>query len=474
MAVDLSAAAQEVGRRGFNLLGIDFTKSIDFLKFKCRLDVGFEAQLVGLKVHSATSSAIIGYVLALLGQLTPTEREKVIEDILYFARNKQDRSIQFGTSHPSSWSTSQAALALSVLGGSDQTVRQTLEGLLEFQLPTGEWTFSCREDAGIIYAVYPTLALLAASGSFECDFSEQLNITREWLESEAPETETEKLIRANLLFRIELHFGLHPTATLMGSVDFGKLVSTEYGRFVVNEYTSSPFSMSLFGPALYLLARPLISADHPFALYCLKNLSDSVSAGKDSWPLLAKKKTALACSFCTALAVLTVHFWLKDVARQDLCLDSTIPVALPVSHIKAMLTNLGKNPVVFISYSSRDSAVAALIADKLKQLGYEVIFAEYDLLVGDSVPGFISDALERMDFFVACLSDDAIKSRYVRDELDGAKASEWRKKSKVILPAMIRSCEVPGIIAAKKWADFTLSFDKGMADLLRAMTKSSR
>ena len=88
-----------------------------------------------------------------------------------------------------------------------------------------------------------------------------------------------------------------------------------------------------------------------------------------------------------------------------------------------------------------------------------------------SIPGFINEALEKMDYFIIFMSPDSMASQFVIDEFHGAKALEWQKKTVVILPALLRDCKIPALLAAKKWVDFRSSIDDGLAQLVDSMRK---
>ena len=42
--------------------GLDFNRILHFLKVECKIDIGFEAQLIGINAKSATTSGLIIYI----------------------------------------------------------------------------------------------------------------------------------------------------------------------------------------------------------------------------------------------------------------------------------------------------------------------------------------------------------------------------------------------------------------------------
>ncbi len=446
---------------------IDFEAAAEYLLTDCRLSRGFEAQLVGLKVESATSTAIVIYVLSKLGKLVPEVAFDLAEELLSFSIFTEERFRQFGTYHPNSWSTAQSLLALNSVKVSEMVINETVEGLLKFQEENGGWTFSGKEDRSPFYAIYPVAALLSSPTIKESSkIAKSLRNTALYINTYIPQSQTESLTLEYLRRR------LNPYSTYVSvsgefPVSWIDLVENEFNKFTINEFSSSPFSMTFYGPSLYLLSRQFLPPDHPFSLYCIKTIIDSKMENKVSWPLAKKHKSGRVCSFSTALALLTLHYWEFDIDKHCLSVDIVNPYSLEESF--AMLKNISSTKKIFVSYSSVDLKKAKKIVDSLKSIGCEVMFAEYDLLVGDSIPSFINDSLLEMEYFIICLSPSAITSKYVRDEIDGAKASEWACEKKTILPALLEECELPPILAAKKYANFTKNFKSGLSQLIRSI-----
>lgn len=446
---------------------IDMKGGVHYLLHNCKLSRGFEAQLVGLKVESCTTTALIIYVLSTLDELSSQDTH-VVSDLLSFSKYLKEGARQFGTYHPSSWSTAQSLLALNSVQADELLIRETVKGLLKFQEENGSWTFSGKEDGSPFYAVYPVVSLLNSLRiKGQPDIASSLRKTAKYIYSCIPQSQTESLVLEYLRRKLK-SYSAEFSEDDSFPISWIKLVTNEFNSLTVNEFTSSPFSMTFYGPSLYLFARKFIPPDHPFSFHCIKFIIESRRQDGVSWPLAKKEKSGRGCSFSTALALLTLHYWNLDRIKHPVSFDIFNP-SVSSEMIITMLKNLSNLKKIFVSYSSKDLDKAEKIVIALKNIGCEVIFAEYDLLVGDSIPSFINVSLHSMEYFVICLSPSAVQSRYVKDEIDGAKAAEWNRQSKTILPVLLEECDIPPILAAKKYADFTANFDSGLSQLVRSI-----
>lgn len=77
---------------------------------------------------------------------------------------------------------------------------------------------------------------------------------------------------------------------------------------------------------------------------------------------------------------------------------------------------------VFISYSDRDHAVAARIAEALKAAGFDV-WDDRDVFPGDNWAANVGQALQESSAMVALISPEALRSRWVRREIEYALGS---------------------------------------------------
>lgn len=228
--------------------------------------------------------------------------------------------------------------------------------------------------------------------------------------------------------------------------------------------------MRLYTPALYLFARTFLKPDHPFCAYLLLFLIRNIIDGK-GWMHVSPESPKKLCSYCTALSLLTLVRGVADFDKAGLGLSSLNDNLLTLNSLIGRMENMDKPIELFVSYSSNDEVLTSKAAEILKSYGFNVTYAEFDLLVGDSIPGFINDGLRRMDYFIIFFSTSSISSKFVKSEFEGAKSQEWLNDKVIILPALLEDCTIPPILSPKKYADFRTSFDSGIKQLINSIRK---
>ncbi len=123
----------------------------------------------------------------------------------------------------------------------------------------------------------------------------------------------------------------------------------------------------------------------------------------------------------------------------------------------------------FISHSSQDKDAAKRLALDLQGRGYSVWFDEWEILVGHNIVDEVFGAIKQSHFMVVILSEASVKSRWVDEELTAAKTREIEDEQVVILPARLEDCGIPTALSAKRYADFTNSWDFGVDEITRAI-----
>jgi hypothetical protein len=128
-----------------------------------------------------------------------------------------------------------------------------------------------------------------------------------------------------------------------------------------------------------------------------------------------------------------------------------------------MTAPIGK---VFVSHASNDKAfVDRLVAD-LASREIPVWYDKFDLRVGDSVTGGINEGLSQSKYFVIVLSGASVRSRWVTEELNAALMHQVAKGGTFLLPVLIEDCDVPPLLAHRRYADFRVNYDNGLTELL--------
>ena len=244
-------------------LGIDSNLIINFLKHECKLDLGFEAQLFGIKAKSATTTGLIIYVLAFLKELDENEFRSIHTEIEQFRIKNGNFEDTYGTSFSCSWATSQIILAMMETNVDKARIKKLLDNFIErFLLEKGNWCFSGPDDAKIVYSIYPIIALVKAKAKYSLTYDDAIKRTQEYLFKYEPHYETEKVIVYGLLHLIDKRYFNKSVENIFIQINYLKLIKEEFGIYGTNEFTIYPFSMKVYTPALYLLCRYFIPPDN--------------------------------------------------------------------------------------------------------------------------------------------------------------------------------------------------------------------
>jgi len=124
---------------------------------------------------------------------------------------------------------------------------------------------------------------------------------------------------------------------------------------------------------------------------------------------------------------------------------------------------------VFLSHSSVDKPFVRMLQQRLMDDGFPSWMDEVEIRVGFSLRRSIESGIVESSYFVIVLSPDAVESQWVQRELDVALLREIRERNIFLLPVLYKECNIPPMIAPKKYADFRTSFDSGYTDLLEAL-----
>jgi hypothetical protein len=123
---------------------------------------------------------------------------------------------------------------------------------------------------------------------------------------------------------------------------------------------------------------------------------------------------------------------------------------------------------VFLSHSSQDKDFVRRLADDLRDLGHEPWLDEWKIRVGDCIVSKIQEGLAQADYVVLVLTPEAVASGWVDREWKAAYWSEISEKRVIVLPVLLRLCELPPLLRTKKYADFTQSHELGLTLLSQA------
>src|ERR1700750_2037694 len=95
------------------------------------------------------------------------------------------------------------------------------------------------------------------------------------------------------------------------------------------------------------------------------------------------------------------------------------------------------DPLIFLSYSSRDKLIADAICSRLENQGIRCWIAPRDVKPGTDYSNQIADALESATTMVMVFSSDSNNSRHVKSEIDRAFSL-----GKIIIPFRVENVEL--------------------------------
>lgn len=159
-----------------------------------------------------------------------------------------------------------------------------------------------------------------------------------------------------------------------------------------------------------------------------------------------------------------VNIFINEVERLDLN-QSQMDFVKSCVRRKAPGSKRPKGSV-FICYSSQDRSFVEKLAKDLVGHGIQVWYDRWEIKVGDSITRKISEGIKRNDYLCVVLSPDSVQSKWVERELSAGLLRELNRRSVVVLPLLIKDCEIPPLIVDKRYADFRTSYKKGLDDLL--------
>jgi hypothetical protein len=136
-------------------------------------------------------------------------------------------------------------------------------------------------------------------------------------------------------------------------------------------------------------------------------------------------------------------------------------VEQPVAFISGPTT-----PSVFLCHSTLDKAFVRKLCEGLKKQKIRVRLDEEQILVGHDFVSRMEEGITTSDFTAVVLSPRFVAhGPWAKEEYRTALTRQVAAKRVVLLPVLFESCEIPPLLASKKYADFRESFDDGFKTL---------
>ena len=125
---------------------------------------------------------------------------------------------------------------------------------------------------------------------------------------------------------------------------------------------------------------------------------------------------------------------------------------------------------IFISHSAKDREFALKLASDLYKLGHDPWLDEWEIKVGECIVSKIEHGVSEADYVVVLLSPHSVESGWVEREWKTKYWDEIKQNRALVLPALIKDCEIPPLLRTKKYADFRKSYSEGLKSLIHAIS----
>jgi len=132
-------------------------------------------------------------------------------------------------------------------------------------------------------------------------------------------------------------------------------------------------------------------------------------------------------------------------------------------------------PQIFISYAREDADAAEQLYQFLSGAGYKPWMDTKDILPGERWLESIQDAIERSDFFLACLSENSVDKRGILQKEIKSALDAWEGMLEgdiYLIPVRLEPCDVPNRLSGFQWVD--LFEDGGWVKLKEAILEGTR
>ncbi|MDV3278033.1 MAG: toll/interleukin-1 receptor domain-containing protein [Nitrososphaerales archaeon] len=262
------------------------------------------------------------------------------------------------------------------------------------------------------------------------------------------------------------------TADLTRKMNAGYLLLLK-SLYIVPEGTGTSLYFNLTGPP-----NKAELSGIPFQLSVAKTVVDGMPPGKirvgDAEFIQSYYSRSVSYrDFCFYLAVeldeekagqlgLVVSYSLDDVSGSYI-------------HLKRIFKFNKENPPrIALAHSGKDRAFVEKLATDLRGYRVEVWADNFDLKDGNPIRPVNHPQMEEGDSLGVVLSQDSVKSAWVREDLIVELVKELEEKKISVLPIMYKKCEVPDAIIGRFVIDFMGSYKRGVEDLLTRIESGAR
>ena len=123
----------------------------------------------------------------------------------------------------------------------------------------------------------------------------------------------------------------------------------------------------------------------------------------------------------------------------------------------------------FISYSNKDVIFVKKLVEFLRNRGIQVWMDSEDLTAGSTWSDKIQEAITASERVIVVLSPHSVASKVATAEIFWA-----FEQNKLIIPIVIKECNVPLVIAPLHRINFTNGFEQGAEKLIKILITDKR
>lgn len=109
---------------------------------------------------------------------------------------------------------------------------------------------------------------------------------------------------------------------------------------------------------------------------------------------------------------------------------------------------------VFLSYNQKDQTRVRRLAERLKDAGLRVWFAEWNVKAGEIISLKVDEGLEESRVLVLCMSPNALASGWVALERSTAVHRDPSNEGRRFIPILLAECDLPDTLRRYKYLDF--------------------
>lgn len=112
-----------------------------------------------------------------------------------------------------------------------------------------------------------------------------------------------------------------------------------------------------------------------------------------------------------------------------------------------------RNTQIFLCHSSMDTSDAHRMAETLKSDTISVWYDDWNIEFGDSISAAVDKGISTSDYLAVVLTPNSVASRWVNREWSAAYYKEQRWGNIKVLPLLLKDCEIPPLLADRKYVD---------------------